>query len=714
MLTWYFDRTTRTKLLLGFACVAVITAVMGWLGAQATLAMRENLRIVYVDYTAPATDMAKTATALGWHRNNVLQMLQAKGRPEYERLRAAQPELQQTILKGCDDYAATELRVSRAGRSEQTDYTAFRQQLDAYFVAAEDTMRAADGIWAAPVPGQAAAARERTAALASRAGPKYEAASSGLDRLLGTIADVAKDMNDDGQETARRSLITVGVGASLAVLLAIGLGLGIAATISGPLNRTVGVLEAVAKGDLSQQADVRTRDELGRMAAALNAAIIALREAKEAETRQAERQAVADKAERERHAAAEKAEHERELARREHELAAEKAERERQQAERELKQATEQAAEREVAAAELRRKVDQMLVVVDAAAAGDLTREVTVTGADALGRMGGGLDRFFADLRDRVRGIATNAGALGESSEELLGVSQQMGASSQETAAQAGTVSAASEQVSQSVQTVAAAIEELGASIREIAKSAGDGARVATTAAEAAEQTNATIAKLGASSAEIGQVVKVITSIAQQTNLLALNATIEAARAGEAGKGFAVVANEVKELAKETAKATEEIGEKIAAIQGDTGRAVEAIKEITAIVAQISDISSTIATAVEEQTAATSEISRNVSEAARGSNEIAQNITSVAQAAQDTMAGAAKTRDAAGYLQLMASELQEMVGKFRVDGGASVAPAAVPAQPGRSAEPSRPAARKPERSSNAARGRMGAGSNGKH
>jgi methyl-accepting chemotaxis protein len=353
--------------------------------------------------------------------------------------------------------------------------------------------------------------------------------------------------------------------------------------------------------------------------------------------------------------------------------------------------AAQQAAERQLHdAAELRAKVDAMLAVVDAAADGDLTRDVDVTGDDAIGRMGDGLGRFLTDLRARIGGIGGTAGTLSDASEGLSAVSAQMGTNAEETAAQAGTVSAAAEEVSQSVQTVAAAVEEMGASIREISKNAADGARIATNAAATAHQTNLTIAKLGESSAEIGQVVKVITSIAQQTNLLALNATIEAARAGEAGKGFAVVANEVKELAKETAKATEEIGQKITAIQADTRLAVEAIREITDIVARINDLSTAIATAVEEQTATTAEISRNVSEAARGSGEIAQNITAVAQAAQDTTVGAARTRDSAADLNRMAAELQDMVAKFRL--AADAPPAAAPAQRLRP-DAARPAAR---------------------
>ncbi len=179
-------------------------------------------------------------------------------------------------------------------------------------------------------------------------------------------------------------------------------------------------------------------------------------------------------------------------------------------------------------------------------------------------------------------------------------------------------MSAAAEQVSKSVQTVAASAEEMTASIKEIARNAHEAARVATSAVRVAEVTSGTISKLGDSSIEIGKVIKVITSIAEQTNLLALNATIEAARAGEAGKGFAVVANEVKELAKETAKATEDISRKIDAIQGDTTEAVKAIKEIRGIIGQVNDISTTIASAVEEQTATTNEIGRNVAQAAAG------------------------------------------------------------------------------------------------
>jgi methyl-accepting chemotaxis protein len=268
-----------------------------------------------------------------------------------------------------------------------------------------------------------------------------------------------------------------------------------------------------------------------------------------------------------------------------------------------------------------------------------------------------------AQMEEVLKGVATSAQSLTVASEELSAVSQQMSANAEETAAQANSVSAASEQVSRNVQTVATGTEEMSVSIREIAKNAADGARVAASAVSVAASTNATVAKLGESSAEIGKVIKVITSIAQQTKLLALNATIEAARAGEAGKGFAVVANEVKELAKETAKATEDISQKIEAIQTDTRGAVTAIGQIGDIISQINDLQNTIASAVEEQTATTNEMSRNVAEGAKGTDDIAKNITGVAQAARDTSAGAARALGAAKGLSVMAAELQKLVGQ---------------------------------------------------
>jgi methyl-accepting chemotaxis protein len=277
-----------------------------------------------------------------------------------------------------------------------------------------------------------------------------------------------------------------------------------------------------------------------------------------------------------------------------------------------------------------------------------------------------GVNRTLDVITEPVASIAENARQLSSSSEALTSVSRQMAANASDTATQTGVVSAASEQVSQNLSIVATASEEMLSSIREIAKSANDAARMAKNAVTVADATNDTVRKLGASSQEIGNVIKVITSIAEQTNLLALNATIEAARAGDAGKGFAVVANEVKELAKATARATEDISLKIEAIQGETTGAVRAIQQISALITQIDDVSNTIASAVEEQTATTNEIGRTITETARGSADISRSISEVAGAAQSASQGAAETQTAARSLTEMATRLQALVGRFSV------------------------------------------------
>ncbi|MEM8732824.1 MAG: methyl-accepting chemotaxis protein [Planctomycetota bacterium] len=249
------------------------------------------------------------------------------------------------------------------------------------------------------------------------------------------------------------------------------------------------------------------------------------------------------------------------------------------------------------------------------------------------------------------------------SNQDLAEVSDRLRQNAESTSGQATMASGAAEQVSANAQSLSAAVEQFEASIREIAGNASNAASVARSAVDAAGQTNSTITRLGDSSREIGNVIKVINSIAEQTNLLALNATIEAARAGEAGKGFAVVANEVKELAKETSKATEDIVGRVATIQSDTQQAVDAIDLVSDIISQINETQNAIAGAVEEQSAMTSEISRNINEVATGSGEIANSISLVADVARSTSLSSEETMATAASMEETAAELLQLVGR---------------------------------------------------
>jgi methyl-accepting chemotaxis protein len=558
---------------------------------------------------------------------------------------------------------------------------------------------------------------------------KDRAAKQNLDRIVELVQGRVETERKSVADAMATQRWIMGISCGVGFLIVIAISVVIARSITQPLVKTVDVLEDVAQGNLQVRLEVDSRDEVGRMSTALNTAVAGMRAKFTEAARGAAMVenspvavmyadtdciiryvnpaslAVLRKLERHLPVRAESVvgsnldifhknpAHQRKLlgdpknlpiqtriqvgpetadllisaifdhdkkylgAMATWELVTEKLE-----TERKVQDANERERQQ---ADDLRRKVETILAVVSAASHGDLTRDVAVKGSDAVGQMGEGLATFFANFRSNVGNIAQMAQTLASSSRELTAVSQHMAANAEETATQANVASAAAEQVSTNVSSVSTAAEEMGASIKEIAKSANEAARVATTAVHVADSTNATVAKLGESSAEIGNVIKVITTIAQQTNLLALNATIEAARAGEAGKGFAVVANEVKELAKQTAKATEDISLKIEAIQGDTKGAVDAIAQIGKIINQINDIQNTIASAVEEQTATTAEISRNVTEAAKGSSEIAQNITGVAQAARSTTEGASNTQASADELSRIALDLQKLVGQFK-------------------------------------------------
>ncbi len=355
--------------------------------------------------------------------------------------------------------------------------------------------------------------------------------------------------------------------------------------------------------------------------------------------------------------------------REERELEARKLAEENRISEVKLREAAEASTRREKEAAESqRRQVDALLESVNQAVSGDLNARITVKGDDAIGQMGLGLERLLNALSANFSEIGANAQTLTSAANELMSTSRVLGQDAIETSAQVERVSGSANRINSGVQSTASSTEQMNLAIREVSRCASEAVTVGQDAVTLADQANTTVQQLGESSSGIGNVLKVITSIAEQTNLLALNATIEAARAGDAGKGFAVVANEVKDLAKETAKATDEISSRIAAIQADAGNAGDVIAQIADIIQQIDGYQTTVAAAVEEQTSTTREISNNLAASAEGSAEISGHIADIAARTDSAKASSQQVQRSAESLGDIAARLQNLLDVYSATG----------------------------------------------
>jgi methyl-accepting chemotaxis protein len=288
---------------------------------------------------------------------------------------------------------------------------------------------------------------------------------------------------------------------------------------------------------------------------------------------------------------------------------------------------------------------------------GDLRSKIEITTKDEFGTLGENINKMIDFQRKQVSSILEETKTIENSSDNLLVISEKSADASGKLNSQISAAASSSEEISASIATVSSASEQMIASISEISKNTHLASEISNKANQKTEEASVVMDRLGGSSAEIGNIVKVITSIAEQTNLLALNATIEAARAGEMGKGFAVVANEVKELAKESAKATEDITNKIKTTQEDIEKAIEAIRQISEINKQVNDIANTIASAVEEQTVTTSEINRSLSEASRGAISISEANTAIAGASMEYSKLSQNVEHMSNELQTLAKKL---------------------------------------------------------
>lgn len=430
--------------------------------------------------------------------------------------------------------------------------------------------------------------------------------------------------------------------------------------IMKPISQTVKAMLEVEKGSLDIQINCNSKDEIGKMAKSINNTILSIQNAfqnksvdwgKVAEMKKQEEEAKRKVLEESKRA----------------QKAAQEAQEAQKLAKVEQEKAEQLANESKVQAQDLANKVNLILKIVDAVAAGDLTHEITVKGEDPIGRMGKGLSSFFKTLKGNLKQIENYSTNLTRASGNLNSISKNISTNANDTTEKATSVSAATEEISANMNEVSATTRQMEEAISEMNQLAHNSTNLVNEGVKITKVTKHSIEKLLKSAEEIGNFTATINSISQQTNLLALNATIEAARAGDAGKGFAVVANEVKELANQANKASEEISSKVKSIQEDTSKTVEKIEGVSKMMGEIESSTSSIAAAIEEQTAATKSISFSVEEAAKGTKEITDDISSVNNVARETNDSSTEALNTSQGLNDIALDLQKFVSQFKLE-----------------------------------------------
>ncbi|AMV23936.1 Methyl-accepting chemotaxis protein II [Gemmata sp. SH-PL17] len=617
-MNWFRNRTVTTKMLLGYALVCAIAAVCGVLGYRGLSGSREGMRVLYEDYTTAGTDLAKTSIHLARYRNNMVAAANAKDLQTIDRIFSDQKDIRDQITANLDTYAGTSMRVSRSGRDERKDLDTVRTAVKEYIAAAGVTAHALRAHLGATAPGERDEWKQKTAQALAAAGGKFDAVTAALEELIKTVTAVAKDVNEDGNAAAAAAQMTLAGGTGATVVLSMLVGVTIARSITGPLGRTVVVLEGVAKGDLTKRADADSQDEVGRMAVALNAAITALVAAKEAERQQVEKDR--QRAERE---------------------ATEKRER----TEREAAATRAQAEHERVQAIELQQKMNTVVATVNALAAGDFTQSVPDLGTDSVGQMAGSLNKAIVSVRTALEGVREVSEQLADASSQLSAVSEEISTGAQEQAS--------------SLEETASTLEEITATVRQNSDSAQQARQLASNSKDTAERGGQVVGNaveamsaINQSSRKIADIITTIDEIAFQTNLLALNAAVEAARAGEQGRGFAVVASEVRNLAQRSATSAKEIKsliedsvKKVDAGTELVNQSGSTLGEIVTSVKRVTDIITEIAAAGKEQSVGIEQVNKAVSQMDSVTQRNASQTEEMSATAQTLTDQAAQLRD---------------------------------------------------------------------